>query len=102
MSVPRGTTPTFTCKFTDENLDLTEANNVYVTFRSRGIITKSGESLVVRAKEIDVYLTQKETLSFLEGDVRIQANWTGANGQRSASKVVLYPMSEQLLERVVE
>lgn len=32
MSIARATTPTFTLTFTEEELDLTQAANVYVTF----------------------------------------------------------------------
>lgn len=39
MSIPRGTTPTFALTFEDEELDLTQAENVYVTF---SYITKTG------------------------------------------------------------
>lgn len=103
MSIPRGTTPTFTLTFTDQDLDLTEARNVYVTFGSHGsALTKSGESLDVTAKSIAVYLTQKETLKFKEGDIEIQANWTTPGGGRAASDIVKYPISRQLLQRVIE
>lgn len=103
MSTPRGTTPTFTCTFTEENLDLTTANNVYLTFKqgSHGM-TKSGDDIEVQAKQIDVYLNQKETLGFRVGGVEIQANWTMANGRRASSDVAVVEFSKQLLERVVE
>lgn len=106
MAVPRGTTPTFTLKFTETDLDLTQAYNVYVTFKvTRPIertITKTGEALTVSEKQIGVFLTQAETLVFPVGPVKIQANWTTEEGKRVASTVVTYPLSEQLLERVVE
>ena len=103
MSVARATTPTFTCTFTEQSLDLTTANNVYVTF-SQGMraITKTGEDLVISPKQIEVYLSQQETLPFVEGAVKVQANWTGANGRRAASFVEIIELSEQLLKRVVE
>ena len=102
MSVPQYTTPTFTLTFGDELLDLTEASNVYVTFRSRGCtITKSGQDLTVEEKTISVFLSQEETGMFLPGIVEIQANWTiGEN--RAASNIVATTISEQLLRRVVE
>ena len=63
MSVPRGTTPTYTCTFSDESVDLTTATNVYVTLeQGRNNITKSGDDLVVSAKRIEVYLSQRDTL----------------------------------------
>ena len=103
MGVPRGTTPTFLLTFTEEGLDLTEARNVYVTFRmgDRGL-TKTGEDLTVEEKQITVCLSQEEMLMFPKGSVRIQANWTSADGGRAASNVCLYPLTEQLLPKVVE
>lgn len=103
MAIARATTPTFTCTFTEQSLDLTTANNVYVTF-SQGpkTLTKKGSDLEISPKEIEVYLSQKETLPFNEGKVKVQANWTGANGTRAASDVEIIELSEQLLKRVVE
>ena len=101
MSIPRGTTPTFTLAFTD--IDLTAAYHVYVTF-SQDIrtITKTGDALEVRPTEIDVYLNQRDTLAFIPGNVDIQANWTTAGGDRMASDIVTYEFTKQLLPRVVE
>lgn len=99
--VARGTTPTFCLTFEDASLDLTQAEHVYVTFRSgSNVITKTGDDLTVSEKEIQVFLTQEETLKLY--DVQIQANWTTNGGVRSASEVVSYRMSDQLLEKVVE
>lgn len=61
MSIPRGVTPTFTLTFTD-NIDLTQAEHVYVTFVGGKAITKSDDDLTVAERQIDVYLTQEETL----------------------------------------
>ena len=103
MSIPRGTTPTFTLTFTEQGLDLTRANNVYVTFERGGRnLTKSGSNLVIQEKSIQVYLDQRETLQFTEGQVEIQVNWTGANGNRVASDIKTVDFSKQLLRRVIE
>lgn len=101
MAVARGTTPTFELTFTDPELDLTQAEHVYVTFRSLGLtLTKKDDDLVIEEKAIQVFLTQAETLQLY--DVEIQANWTTAGGVRSASDVITYKMSDQLLDKVVE
>jgi len=103
MSVPQYTTPTFTLTFTEQSLDLTQAQNVYVTFRSgMNVITKSGGDLTVEQKRISVYLSQNETAKFHVGDLEIQANWTTGNGGRVASEKVHYEITDQLLKRVVE
>ena len=102
MSVPQYTTPTFTLTFNEDGLDLTEAINVYVTFRSGAITrTKSGSDLEIETQAISVFMSQNDTSKFRTGDVEIQANWTEPNGGRAASEVVNYPISEQLLKRVV-
>lgn len=103
MSIPQFTTPTFQLTFNDENLDLTEARNVYVTFRSgTNLITKTGADLTVEAKSISVNLNQSDTGQFGHGSIDIQANWTTDGGGRAASEVVSCQISEQLLRRVVE
>lgn len=103
MSVPQYTTPTFTLTFDEAGLDLTEARNVFVTFKSGAReITKSGSALEIEEKAINVLLNQEETGQFGIGDVEIQANWIDANGERAASEAVTYPISKQLLKRVIE
>lgn len=103
MGIARATTPTFTLSFTEEELDLTQASNVYVTFeQGRNSITKSGTDLTIGAKQIEVFLGQSETLNFREGALKIQANWTLTGGRRACSNVVTYSLTEQLLEEVVE
>lgn len=107
MSVPRFTTPTFVLNFSAvQNLDLTEATNVYVTFNSgrNNVLTKTSEDLTINEKSISVYLTQVET-GIMSGDVEIQANWTMVTGNRVdrvASEVVTVKMSKQLLQKVIE
>lgn len=103
MSVARGTTPTYILTFAEESLDLTVANNVYVTFKKGAkVLTKTGQDIEVSAKQIEVYLNQKETLSFSMGEVKVQVNWTSAGGKRACSDVVTINLSEQLLEKVIE
>ena len=103
MSVPQYTTPTFVLSFTEPDLDLTMAYNVYVTFRSKTCsLTKSNEGLTVEAKKISVYLTQQETAKFQPGEIEIQANWTTIEGGRFASNVAKYSIDKQLLTVVIE
>ncbi len=102
MSTARGTTPTFTLTFAKPDLDLTEAANVYVTFKQLPVkITKTGNDLDIEARQIEVYLSQEETLRFIVGDVKIQANWVNSTGGRGASKVATVYLSEQLLEEIL-
>lgn len=102
MGVPQYTTPTITLTFTDDNLDLTDAANVYVTFKSpKATITKTGTDLTVQEKSISVFLTQTETGEFGMGKIEIQANWTTGDGGRAASSIVSCRIDRQLLTAVV-
>lgn len=103
MGVPRGTTPTFTLTLDDEDLDLTTAQTVIVSFSNREVcLEKQGSDITVRQNEIDVFLSQEETLAFLEQRVDIQVNWILAGGIRCASTITSYTFGRQLLDRVVE
>lgn len=103
MGTARGTTPTFRHTFTEELLDLTTANNVYVTYKQGAkSLTKTGADIEVEPKAVTVYLTQKETLMFKEGTLESQINWTGSDGKRAASKVKGIELEKQLLDKVVE
>lgn len=103
MGIPRGTTPTFTLTFSDQNLDLTQASHVIVSFRGGGgVIEKSDSDLSVGEKTISVYLNQSETLSLARGAVAIQVNWTYGDGSRAASNIVNVQLTENLVGRVIE
>lgn len=103
MSVARGTTPTYILTFDEPSLDLTTVHNVYVTFRKgTKVLTKTGQDIEVAPQQVEVYLNQKETLSFSTGEVKVQVNWTLGGGRRAASVVATVDLSEQLLEKVVE
>ncbi len=108
----RGTTPTFTFKirdYKDTNIDLTAANNVYVTLVQGGkIFEKTGDDLEVQPKEVSVFLEQEESLKLTEGtNCEVQINWTYLDGdgvtvRRAATKVKSFPITKQLLKRVIE
>ena len=102
VGVPQYTTPTFVLTFTEPSLNLTQAANVYVTFQSgQNKFTKTGDALNVSEKTIGVHLSQRDTAK-LNKCVDIQANWTDALGNRSASDVVNYKITQQLLTEVVQ
>lgn len=101
MGVPRGTTPTLVLTFEDPDLDLTECSNVYVTFNVGTGLTKTGADLEVKEREIDVYLTQAETLAFPTGKVKMQANWVYTDGTRGASDIASVEFTRQLLGSVL-
>ena len=101
MSIVRGTTPTFVLEFPN-TVDLTAADNVYVTFgKNNLVITKSTADLDIEPHSISVHLSQEETLQFGVGNLEIQANWVFANGRRAASEVSTYAITKQLLAEVI-
>ena len=102
MGVPRYTTPTFTLTFTEQTLDLTHAEKVFVTFQGNGVnFTKDGEDLSVEEKKIDVFLSQEESGSLPDGPVRVQANWMNPDGRRYASTIATVMVSPNLLKKVI-
>jgi hypothetical protein len=102
MGVAQFTTPTFVLTFAEQDLDLTQADHVYVTFKSLvNKITKSGDDLIVSEKSISVFLSQEETANFRVGTLYIQANWT-IQGKRASSDIASYEITDQLLKKVIE
>ena len=102
----RGTTPTYIFK-TPSSVDLTQATKVYVTFaKTNGtlIMTKTDEDLEISSTQVEVYLTQEETLSFPNGQVEIQLNWlyqVGDKVKRATSTKMLITAEQNLLNEVL-
>lgn len=93
----QGLTPTITITVPNDT-DLTEAANVYPSI-------KQGKRLVrpvtfdVTAHQVDIYLSQEETLSLVPGGAEVQLNWTYSAGQRGATiPVMVQIMANQILE----
>ena len=105
----RGTTPTFKLSL-PASVDLTKANNIYVSFSQQSVkIVKSGEDLEVSAHEVDVYLTQEESLKFVcytydgkSNPVDIQLNWTYDDGSRACSTIVSVNVGRNLIGKVLD
>lgn len=99
----KGTTPTFILTIDDDNVDLTEATNVYVTFKQGTLeITKTGPDIVIAAKQVDIYMSQEETLRFSKGMASIQMNWTYDGGKRACTNIVRVDIGENLKEEVLQ
>lgn len=102
MAIIQGVTPTFTLTVPD-TVDLSEALNVYATFsQGKNSITKTGEDLAVAVHAVDVYLNQEESLSFVKGEVKVEMNWTYADGSRCATKKATVEWDDNLLQEVLE
>lgn len=103
--ITQGTTPTFQLKIPN-TVDLTQASKVYATFRQSGVtpITKTGANITVTAHQVDVYLSQAETLTFIASDyipLEIQLNWIYSDGSRRASDIVEIKVTENLINEVL-
>lgn len=87
----KGTTPTISLTFPD-TVDLTLATQIAVTFsdyRNNTILEKVGSELTISAQQIDIDLSQEETLA-MPKDVLIQVNFLYMDGtvsRRCASTI---------------
>lgn len=99
----RGTTPTFQLQITDETVDLTQATNVYATFKQYDKeIQKTGSAITVSAHQVDVYFTQEESLKFSEGIISVQLNWTYDDGSRACSDIINVAVERNLIGSVLQ
>ena len=104
----RGTTPALTLTIPNGgDLDLTQAEAVYVTLRKRDkTVTITGEALTVEPHAVTFRLSQEESLELSTGEAEVQLNWTyrdAVSGDlcRGATMVQSIRIGEQLLEEVI-
>lgn len=70
----QATTPTFVLTL-PEDVDLSQASNIYFTLRQKGVqINKTGDELVIDGQTVSVYLSQSETISIQAGIAQLQLN----------------------------
>ena len=103
----RATTPTITFNFPN-TIDMTEAEDVYVTFKngkSNYKLTKTiDDGIVVTEHTVVATLSQVETLKFLVGTTATQVNWTyneGNKKKRACTNIVDLTIKENLLNEVI-
>lgn len=97
----RGTTPKHI--FTTD-LDLTDAEVLYITYKQRGkdVVEKELPDIEVTAEELAVTLTQEETLSFADpSEVQIQIRARFADGSAVASNIMKVPAEAILKDGVI-
>lgn len=105
----RATTPTFTLTIKSDTLDLSEAENIYVSLAQGKCfyLEKSGDAIELTVpRTVEVWLSQEESISLAEGmPVEIQVNWTYLDGngnvRRAATKPKSVQVTKQLLKRVI-
>lgn len=104
----RGTTPTFTLTIRDENVDLSEATNVYVTFvQGSRVYEKTGDDITIDGRTVSVWLNQQESLDLSEDStMSVQINWTYLDVNDTVRRAATIPkcvkITKQLLKRVIE
>lgn len=101
----RGTTPVHTITF-DEEVDLTEWEQIWVTYESRGNErTFTIDELVVDAENssIKVMFTQEDTLAFMNSDTcEIQLRFRKSNGKAGVTNIISnYPIGRILKDGVI-
>lgn len=97
----RGTTPTHIF-YTD--IDLTEAEVIWLTYKVDGKITieKEKADLTVEADRVSFKLTQEETLAIMAGrQVKMQIRARFADGSAIASQVMATSVEEILKDGVI-
>lgn len=103
----RLTTPTITFLL-PETVDLTLADNIYVTFATkqlRKLLEKTSTELEITAHTVGVFLTQEETQALTGDVVRVQLNWTyNEEGvtKRACSNIVDISIRENLKREIIE
>lgn len=83
MKTMQGLTPTIIVML-PEDIDLTQAAHVYPTIKQGGKVLRI-ENFQYTAQQVDIYLTQEDTLALSPGAAEIQLNWTYSDGQRAAT-----------------
>ena len=89
----QGLTPTISV-MVPVDVDLTEALHVYPSIKQIGVALVRPEIFDVSEHQVDLYLTQEETLKLMPGSAEVQVNWTYSSGQRGA----IYPVKIRVLE----
>lgn len=99
----KGTTPVLTITF-DEEVDLTEAKSVVVTFATdfhKVIAEKADEELAITSNTIQVEFTQEESLSMRPGPMLVQVNVLYPDGTRVCSEIGSVSWVENLKDEVM-
>lgn len=95
----RGTTPDYV--ITVEDMESLGNSTVYVTLRQGDVVvTKETDDLSIEGNQINVSLTQEETLAFTEGYAQMQVRGV-TNGDAWASPIVDVPVKPVLLEEII-
>lgn len=108
MAIIRGTTPTLTFHVKNEQLDLNEIAEIWITFKSKaGVkvkeITYDSESITVDPveKTIELSLSQEDTLAFTDLKMFLQLRVRFSDDLAFASSIMDIDIGQILKEGVI-
>lgn len=102
----RLTTPTITFRL-PETVDLTLADNIFVTFATRQqkkIFEKTESDLIITEHTVGVFLSQEETKDLTGDTIKVQLNWTYVEDnitKRACSNIVEIAVRENLKKEII-
>lgn len=104
----QGLTPTISVRVPD-TIDLNEMAHIYPSIKQkqgdpakRQTVLLRPDVFDVQPHQVDIYLTQEETLTLTPGSAEIQLNWTYATGQRGATRPKVISVLENHILEVLE
>ena len=108
MAIIRGTTPTLTFHVKNEQLDLDEIAEIWVTFRTKaGVKVKdknyTKEDVTIDAEEhtIELFLSQEDTLDFTDTNMVVQLRVRFNDDLAYASSIMPIDIGHILKEGVI-
>lgn len=108
MAIIRGTTPTLTFHVKNEQLDLNEIAEIWVTFQSKSGVrikekTYTSEDVTIDAAEhtIELFLTQEDTLYLPDTNIVIQLRIRFNDDLAYASNIIPVDIGHILKEGVI-
>lgn len=109
MAIRRGTTPTLT--ITAESVNLI-GKTIYITIDQAGngqltkLFPNNDGSVVVSQdgtnSQVQVFLSQHDTLAFKPGKAQVQIRWIEEDGTAHSSDIATVTLSKTLLEGVIK
>lgn len=103
----RGTTPLIHMNIINGGeLDLTEAEDLYITLRQGNTVITKRDELVIDAQSVGFSFTQRESLRLKEGPAEVQVNWIYVDPEdnvkrRAATRIQRIEIGGQLLDEVI-
>ena len=108
MAIIRGTTPTLTFHVKNEQLDLNEIAEIWITFKTKAGVkvkeqTYTSEDVVIDAEkhDIELILSQEDTLDFSDTNMVVQLRVRMNDDMAFASSIIDIDIGHILKEGVI-